>query len=125
MVELEISEPLEEAVPSGLAVPPEGDFWGLELVHTVPLRAPVRVDELLPERETVWVPDLEAIELLLSVAPAEVLFDTEADAVHVVDPVLVRDPVCDPVVVVVPEAERDAEGLSDHSALVEGWAEPL
>lgn len=42
-----------------------------------------------------------------------------------VDPVLVREPVCDPVAVVVPEEESDAEALSDHCALIEGCADPV
>ena len=74
-------EPLEEDVPPGLAVAAEADFWGLELAHTVPLRVPVRVDELLPEGDTVWLPDLDPAGLLLKVAAPELVFDTEDDAV--------------------------------------------
>lgn len=76
-----MSEPLEEAVPPGLPVAAEGDFCALELGETVLLRVPVRVDELLPDTETVWVPDLETAALLLGVAAPEPLFDTEAEAV--------------------------------------------
>lgn len=39
--------------------------------------------------------------------------------------VLVRELVCDPVVVVVPEEETEGEGLSEHSAVTEVWAEPV
>ena len=38
---------------------------------------------------------------------------------------LVRELVCDPVVVVVPEADTDTEELSDHSGLVDGCADPV
>jgi len=39
--------------------------------------------------------------------------------------VLVRELVCDAVAVVVPEEETEMEAESDHSALVEGCAEPV
>lgn len=59
----------------------EGELWGLELTETVLLREPVLVEEGHPDTETVCVPDRETMELLLSVAAPELLFDTEAEAV--------------------------------------------
>ena len=103
----------------------EGDFWGLEEGERVPLREPVLVEEPLPDMDTVCVPERDTTGLLVRVAAPEVLFDTDTDAVWVVELVLVREAVCDSVVVVVPEEERDTEALSDHSALVEACAEPV
>ena len=80
-VAAELTDPLDEEDTPGLAVPAEGELWGLELGETVPLRLPVLVEDPLPETETVCVPDLDTTELLDAVAAPEVLFDTEADAV--------------------------------------------
>ena len=121
----EVADPLEERERPGLPVAPEGEFWGLELAHTVPLREPVVVDELLPDTEDFCVEERDPTALLLAVAAPEVLFETEDDGVAVVEPVLVRDPVCDCVAVVVPEEDKETEGLSDHTALVEEWADPV
>jgi hypothetical protein len=83
------------------------------------------VEDPLPDTETVCVPDLDTTELLDAVAAPELLFDTEADAVYVVDPVLVREAVCELLAVVVPEEDTETEAESDHSALVDGCADPV
>ena len=137
----EVADPLEERERSGLPVAPEGEFWGLELADTVPLRQSLLVDEPLPDTEAFCVEERDTTALLLVVGAPELVFDTEGDgvavvdpvlvrdpvcdSVAVVDPVLVRDPVCDSVAVVVPEEDKETEALSDHSALVEGWADPV
>ena len=121
----EVADPLEERERSGLPVAPEGEFWGLELADTVPLRQSLLVDEPLPDTEAFCVEERDTTALLLVVGAPELVFDTEGDGVAVVDPVLVRDPVCDSVAVVVPEEDKETEALSDHSALIEGWADPV
>lgn len=122
---MELSEPLEEGDTSELPVAPEGELRELKLSDPVPLRVPVRVEEPLPETEPVCVTVRDTTVVLEAVGAPELVFETEGDAVYVVEPVLVRELVCEPVVVVVPEEERETEGVSDHSALVEGCADAV
>ena len=83
------------------------------------------MEELLPDTEDFCVAERDTTALLDTVAPPELLFETEAEAVYVADPVLVRELVCDPVAVVVPDEDKETDALSDHSALVEGCADPV
>ena len=59
----------------------EGDFWALELGDTVPLRVAVRVEDPLPDTETVCVAERDTTALLENVAAPELLFDVETEAV--------------------------------------------
>ena len=78
---VELTEPLEEVVSPGLPVAAEGDFWELEVGHTVPLRVPDRLEDPLPDAETVCVTERDTTALLENVAAPELLFDIEAEAV--------------------------------------------
>ena len=114
---------VEDGELPGLAVGADGELWGLELGESVPLRVAVLRDEPLREGDTVCVVDRETRGLLLKVAAAELVLETEDDPVYVVVPVLVRELVCDCEEDDVPEEDTETEEESDHSELVEGCGE--